>query len=124
MLRLMSVTPGVMLSRPQPESAWAASEPTVANTARAGAASLLRIIVNLCLTAPAAGLPRLRNLKKYLPCCFPSAVRQKSRPGGRLTGSPDQALQPQRQSPPFFFREEAPQLALAAVRLDDEPARV
>src|SRR5579863_6052758 len=114
MLRLISVTPGVMLSSPQPESALAARVPSVASAARAEVASLLRIIVNLCLTARAACGRRPRNLKKCLPLSS-SRCRMKSRPGGRFTGAPDEALQPQRQPTPFFFREEAPQLALAAV---------
>src|SRR2546430_4854231 len=41
-----------------------------------------------------------------------------------LVEAADQALQPKRQSTPLLFREKAAQLALAAVRLDGEPARV
>ena len=43
---------------------------------------------------------------------------------GDLVDATDQALQPQRQSAPLLLREEAAQLALTAVRLDREPARM
>src|SRR5581483_1604241 len=44
--------------------------------------------------------------------------------GRRLIDAADQPLQPKRETASLFLREEAPQLALTAVRLDREPARV
>jgi hypothetical protein len=44
--------------------------------------------------------------------------------GRRLVDTANQSLQPKRKPAPFRLRQEAPQLALAAVRLDREPARM
>src|SRR5262249_38736336 len=44
--------------------------------------------------------------------------------GGRLIYAADHSLQPQRKPSPLRLREEAAQLALTAVRLDREPARM
>ena len=78
--------------------------------------------MNLCLTARVRKHPQPRNFKK-LPSQRPLTAFD-LRPGGRFVDAPYETLQPQCQSPPLFFREEAPQLTLTAVRLDHEPARV
>src|SRR5215467_3930959 len=103
----MSVTPRGRLSSLQPEAARAVPVPAAAARARAREPSTARIVIDLRsqpLTAPA----RPAN----------------SRPGRRLVDAADQALEPQRESPPLLFGEKAPELAAVTVRLDGEPARV
>src|SRR5579864_347152 len=122
----MSVTPRGMLSSLQPESACAAAAAVAASTAGAREASFARIIITgmpysarLLLNFAGHATP---NTAKS-PC---ASLRQSSASGPirRLVDATDQPLQAQRQSASFLLREEAPQLALAAVRLDRQPARV
>src|SRR6266480_489071 len=121
MLRLISVTPRGMLSWLQPESAWAAGKPDAAATARASGASFAQIIVT-CLTARTPTVAGGASQQKKA-----DQLRLKAlglRPGGRHVDAADETLQPKRQPTPLLFREKAAQLALAAVRLNGEPARV
>src|SRR2546423_693552 len=99
-----------MLSWLQPDSACAGEAPHAATAARASGVSFARIII---LDVPYSAHPDRRRRRV-------SSLR----PGGRLVDAADEALQAKRQSTPLLFREKAAQLALAAVRLDGEPARV
>src|SRR2546423_8730645 len=99
-----------MLSWLQPDSACAGEAPHAATAARASGVSFARIII---LDVPYSAHPDRRRRAAW-----------GLRPGGRLVDAADEALQAKRQSTPLLFREKAAQLALAAVRLDGEPARV
>src|SRR5580693_7627718 len=110
-----------MLSWLQPDSACAGGEPHAAAAARARGASFARIVINVPYSAHP--LPsRAAHTKESRPA--PTEAPWGLRPGGRLVDAADEALQAKRQSTPLLFREKAAQLALAAVRLDGEPARV
>src|SRR6516165_11338713 len=113
----MCVTPRVMFSWFQPDSAYTGSAPAPAASANTREASFSRIIFNVPCSAPLH--PGARFLRKPTRCRAPPLA-----PGGRLVHAANEALQPQRQSASLLFCEEAAQLALAAVRLDGEPARV
>lgn len=76
--------------------------------------------MNLCLTARVRSMRRRATSKKQ----YPPHPAFGSRPGGRFVEATYQALQAQRQSAPLLFRKKAAELALTAVRLDDQPARV
>src|SRR5437868_15400991 len=106
MLRLISVTPGVMLSRLQPESARAGSvharETANAAASLASCAIFARIIIT-CLTARARTIRERRDF-------FESEPVRPQLQGGRLIYAADQTLQPQCQATPLCFRQEAPQL--------------
>ena len=71
------------------------------------------------LRAPATISELLYGSTRLAPCYLPW-LRER----GRLINAADQTLQPQCESPPLGFRKEAAQLALTAVRLDREPARM
>src|SRR5579862_1214513 len=109
-----------MLSRLKPDSARAAALVHTAARAASGA-SFARIIVNVPYSArpPAARRKSPQNCKPA-----PPRPLRALGPGGRLIDAADEALQAMRQSTPLRFREKAAQLALPAVRLDGEPARV
>src|ERR1700736_42426 len=112
-----------MLRSPQPEAALAGGPAAAAPSAVAEEKSLARIVINVPYNAyrPRAGPRNLQESKPRAPSHRP---RRKLRPGGRLVDAADEALQPQRQSAPLLLREKAPELALVAVRLDGEPARM
>src|SRR5579863_5881754 len=67
---------------------------------------------------------RTRTSLRATPVESKTQARRPSMPGGRLVDPADDALQSQCQAASFLLREEAAQLALAAGRLDREPARV
>src|SRR5215469_3841057 len=113
----MCVTPRVMFSWFQPDSAYTGSAPAPAASAKKREASFSRIIFNVPCSAPLHPGARFSREASPLPCASLA-------PGGRLVHAANEALQPQRQSASLLFCEEAAQLALAAVRLDGEPARV
>src|SRR6516162_3717816 len=113
----MCVTPRVMFSWFQPDSAYPGSAPAPAASANTREASFSRIIFNVPCSAPLH--PGTRFSQEANRFRAPPLA-----PGGRLVHAANEALQPQRQSASLLFCEEAAQLALAAVRLDGEPARV
>src|SRR5579862_1009621 len=120
----MSVTPCGRLSCAQPDSsapAGSASAPAAA--VRASRASVLRIVISLCL---AARSPALTGCVAKNPRAAPPLHRPRrtSLPGGRLVHAANHALQAQRQSAALLFGQKAPQLALATVRLYGESARM
>src|SRR5882762_5083040 len=109
-----------MLSWPQPDSARAGGKPDAATAAKTSGVSFARIIINVPYSAhPLPSRRRTSNESDQL-----RLNARGLRPGGRLVDAADETLQAKRQSTPLLFREKAAQLALAAVRLDGEPARV
>src|SRR6202521_1994934 len=111
-----------MLSWLQPDSACAGRAADAAAAAKARGASFARIIIKRALQRTPLPSQAAHLIKKA------DQLRLKARwglrPGGRLVDAADETLQAKRQSTPLLFREKAAQLALAAVRLDGEPARV
>src|SRR4029077_20962751 len=101
----MCVTPWVMFSWFQPDSACAVSVPAPAVSARTTEASFSRIIVNVPCSAPTPER-----------CAFSQEANPLRRaptlaPGGRFVHAADETLQAQRQSASLLFCEEAAQFA-------------
>src|ERR1700694_3911942 len=109
-----------MLSWAQPDSARAGGKPDAAAAAKTSGASFARIIINV----PYSAHPDCRRRRISIESRPAPPERPGLRPGRRLVDAADETLQAKRQSTPLLFREKAAQLALAAVRLDGEPARV
>src|SRR5690242_13028592 len=111
MRRLISVTPGVMLSRPQPEEVSArAGSPAAALSSRSQGA-YGRIIMRALQRAARLAAGAQRRLSDPAPL----ELRLASRPGGRLVDAADQPLKSQREAATLLFCEEASQLAFTAV---------
>src|SRR4029077_7819710 len=97
----MCVTPWVMFSWFQPDSACAVSVPAPAASAKTTEASFSRIIVNVPCSATLHRAARFSQEANPLRRAPPLA------PGGRFVHAADDALQPQRQSASLLFCEEA-----------------
>ncbi len=120
MLRLISVTPGVMLSCAQPEAAVRLAAGGRREQGESGESCANHHYVPYSVAS--GTFPRNHATAKSKPTA--AALAQASRPGGRFVDMAYQPLQAQRQSTPLLFREKAAQLTLTAVRLDGEPARM
>src|ERR1700735_1723805 len=112
-----------MLRRPQPEtgsSAACAGRAPAKGRARAASLASCAIFARIIITCLTARTRTIRMRRDF----FESEPVRPRLQGGRLIYAADQTLQPQRQSSPLCFRQEAAQLALTAVRLDRESARM
>src|SRR5579862_160353 len=115
----MSVTPCVMLSRLQPDTGCSA--------AAAASDGATRVVATASSAARCARVERI--IISTLDLCGARSSKAQARrvtclQGRRLIDAADQPLQPKREPASLLLREKTPQLALTAVRLDREPARM
>src|SRR3954465_10016595 len=112
----MSVTPCVMLSRCQPDSACAAGE-RAAIAARETSAFRIIVPVPAGRRQMHGALYRSIELKFHPDRVSPASRARLDGSGerGRLVDAPDQARQPLRESAPLLFRQKAPNLTSTAV---------
>src|SRR5690242_17825618 len=115
----MAVTPCVMLSRCQPDSAYAGD-------ASAAAAARKAIDFRIIVPVPAGHRSARRSYVRTQPKFRDPAASGRSRSGerGRLIDAPDQAREPLREPAPLLLRQKAPDLTPATVRFDRQAARM